>query len=102
MNITHTNELNVKEGILRTEQTINDEGRFNNYKKTMHLPIEQCTQMKHLKISCQRHKIGSLFLSSRCMTNFMKTCSILHADFTESRKVVENLFKKCYGEKLIY
>ena len=31
---------------------------------------------------------------SRCMTNYMKTFSILHADFTESMKVVENLFKK--------
>ena len=50
--------------------------------------------MKHLKISFQRHKIGSLLLSSRYMTNYMKTCSFLHADFTESMEVVENLFLK--------
>ena len=31
--------------------------------------------MKHLKISCQKHKIDSLLLSSRCMTNYMKSCS---------------------------
>ena len=28
--------------------------------------------MKHLKISCQKHKIDSLLLSFRCMTNYMK------------------------------
>ena len=66
--------------------------------------------MKHLKISCQKHKIDKsiiviqvcLLLSSRCMTNYMKTCSFLHAHFFELMKVVENLFKKAYGEKLIY
>ena len=26
------------------------------------------------------------------MTNYMKTCSFLHANFTESIKVVENLY----------
>ena len=53
--------------------------------------------MKHLKISCQKHKIDSLLLSSRCMTNFISTCS-----FLKIMKVVEDLFKKAYGEKLIY
>ena len=48
--------------------------------------------MKLLKISCQKHKIGSLLLSPRCITNYMKTCSFLHAHFTESMKKVENLF----------
>ena len=28
------------------------------------------------------------------MTNYMKTCSFLHAHFTETMKVVENLCKK--------
>ena len=50
--------------------------------------------MKHLKISCQKHKIDSLLLSSRCMTNCMKICSFLHAHLIELMKVVENLFKK--------
>ena len=50
--------------------------------------------MKHLAISCQKHKIGSLLLSSRCMTNYMKTCSFLHAHFAETNKVVDNLFEK--------
>ena len=43
-----------------------------------------------------------LLLSSRCMTNYMKTCSFLHDYFFELMKMVENLFKKAYGEKLIY
>ena len=50
--------------------------------------------MKHLKISCQKHKIDSLLLSSRCMTNYMKSCSFLRAHFFELMKVVENLLKK--------
>ena len=50
--------------------------------------------MKQLKIGCQKHKIDSLLLSSRCMTNYMKSCSFLHAHFFELMKVVENLFKK--------
>ena len=29
--------------------------------------------MKHLKTSCQKHKIDSHLLSSRCMTNYMKS-----------------------------
>ena len=43
-----------------------------------------------------------LLLSSVCMTNYMKSCSFLHAHFFELMIVVENLFKKVYGEKLIY
>ena len=35
------------------------------------------------------------------MTSFMKTCSFLHATFTETMEVVENLFKKAYGEQFI-
>ena len=50
--------------------------------------------MKHLKISCQKHKIDSLLLSSRCLTNFVKSCSFLHAHFFELTKVVKNLFQK--------
>ena len=34
--------------------------------------------MELLKISCQKHNIDSLLLSSRCMTNYMKGCSYLH------------------------
>ena len=45
-------------------------------------------------MSSQRHKRGSLLLSSRCMTNHVKTCSFLHAHCTETMKVVENLFQR--------
>ena len=63
---------------------------INNYNhETTNLAINT---MKHLKISCPKHKIGSLLLSSRYMTNYMKTCSFLHAGFTETMKVFENLF----------
>ena len=60
--------------------------------------------MQHLKISCQKHKIGCLLLSSRYKTNYMymKTCLFLHAHFTETMKVLDIFFKKAYGEKLIY
>ena len=69
----------------------------------MQLPIKQYASIKHLKISCQKHKIDSLLLSSRCMTNYIKTCSILLAHFTETMKEVEILFsKKAYGEQLIF
>ena len=58
--------------------------------------------MKLLMISCQKHKIDSLLLSLRCITNYMKTCSFLHAHFTESLKMVENLFiEKLMVKKLI-
>ena len=33
-------------------------------------------------------------MPTRFMTNFMKKCSLLHAQFTETMKVVENLLKK--------
>ena len=68
---------------------------------TTQIAIKQYTPMKHLKISCQKHKIDSL-LSSRCMANFMKSCSFLHAHFFELMKVIENLFEKAIGENLIY
>ena len=58
--------------------------------------------MKHLKISCQKHKIDSLLLSSKCMTNYMKTCSFLHVHFFELMKVVENLFKKLMVKNLFF
>ena len=32
-------------------------------------------------VSYQKHKIDSLLLSSRCMTNYMKSCSFLHVHF---------------------
>ena len=51
--------------------------------------------IKHLKISCQKHKLDRLFLSSRCMTTYMKSCSFIHAHFFELMIVV-------YGVKLIY
>ena len=38
--------------------------------------------------------IDNLLLSSRCMTNYMKICSFLHPHFTETMKVVANLFFK--------
>ena len=59
---------------------------------TQLLIITQYTPMKHLKISCQKHKMYSLLLSSRYMTNYMKTNSFLHAHFTETMKIV--CFKK--------
>ena len=46
---------------------------------TTQLAIYQYTPMKHRKLSCQKHKIDSLLLLSRCMTNYMKSCSFLHA-----------------------
>ena len=51
-------------------------------------------RMKCFNMSSQRHKRGSLLLSSRCMTNYVKTCSFLHAHCTETMKVVENLFQR--------
>ena len=62
---------------------------------TTQLAIKQYTPMKHLKISCQKHKL----LPSRCMTNYMKTCSFLHAPFI---KVVGKFFTEVFGKKLIY
>ena len=52
--------------------------------------------MERLKISCQKHKIGGLLLSARCMANCMKTCSFLdaHKKFTTTMHVVEDLSKK--------
>ena len=44
---------------------------------TTQLAILQYTPMKHLKISCQKHKID------RCMTNYMNSCSFLQAHFFE-------------------
>ena len=32
------------------------------------------------------------------MTNYMETCSFIHAQFNETVKMVENLFKRAYGE----
>ena len=50
--------------------------------------------MKYLEINCQKHKIGSLVLSSRCMTKYRKTCSFLHTHFTERMKVVETFIAR--------
>ena len=36
--------------------------------------------------NCQKHKIDSLLLSSRCMKNYMKNCSFLHAHFFEKNE----------------
>ena len=58
---------------------------------TMQLPIKQYIPMKCIKISCQKHKIGSQVLSSRYRTNYIKTCSFLHAHFSETMKIDENL-----------
>ena len=54
------------------------------------------------QISCQKHKIGSLLLSSRYKTNYIKICSFLHANFNGAMKVVENLSRKAHGETLNY
>ena len=50
------------------------------YQATSNLAIKS---RKHLKISCQKYKIDSLLLSPRCMTNYMKSCSFLHAHIFE-------------------
>ena len=50
------------------------------------------------QISCQKQKIGSLLLSSRYKTNYIKTGAFLHAHFSGTMKVVENLSRKAYGE----
>ena len=50
---------------------------FSYFVTTTQLSIERYIQMKHLKISCQMHKIGSLLLASTCMTKNMKTRSFL-------------------------
>ena len=60
----------------------------------IYLTIKQYIPTKRLKISCQKYKMGSLLLSFKCMTYCMKPCSFLHAHFTETMKVDENLFKK--------
>ena len=52
---------------------------FNGILTTTQLAIKQYTPMKHLKISCQNHKIDSLLLTSRGVTTYMKSCSFLHA-----------------------
>ena len=53
------------------------------------------------QISCQKHKIGNLLLSSRYKTNYIKTCSFLHVHFSGTMRVVEHLSRKAYGETLI-
>ena len=50
---------------------------------TTQLAIKQYTPIKHLKISSQKHKIDSILMPSRCMTNYMKSCSFLQAHFFE-------------------
>ena len=52
--------------------------------------------------SCQKHKIGCVLLSFRCMTNYMKMYLFLYAHFTETTNVVENLLIKTYSETFIY
>ena len=53
------------------------------------------------QISCQKHKIGSLLLSSRYKTNNIKIVHF-YAHFSGTMKVVENLSRKAYGETLNY
>ena len=42
----------------------------------------------------QKHKLSSILLLSRCMTNYMEACSFLNAHFTETTEKVDNLFEK--------
>ena len=58
--------------------------------------------MKRLTISRQKHKISCVVLSSMYTTNYIKLISFLHAHFTETMKVVEDLLRKAYGESLNY
>ena len=53
--------------------------------------------MKYLKISCLNSKIGRLLLLSRCMTNYMKTCS-----FHWNNESGWEFVFKAYAETLIY
>ena len=62
--------------------------------------------MKHFKMRCQMHKIGSLLLSSRCMTKYMKTCSFLlwwfywiNQSGWEFKKKKKHLVKNSFIEK---
>ena len=57
-------------------------------------------EMSQDKLS--RHNIGILILSSGYKTNYIKTCSFLHAHFSETMKVVENVLRNAYGETLNY
>ena len=50
--------------------------------------------MKHIKISCQKHKLGSLLLTYRCRINYIKTCSFLYACFTETIRSWEFVKKR--------
>ena len=58
--------------------------------------------MKHFKICCQMHIIDILLLPFWYMTNYMKTFSFLHPHFTETMKVVANLFKKKLMVKKVF
>ena len=82
----------IKNGHLKSlfwhENVKNEPSVMKRY-TTRQLPIEKYTPTKHLKKSFKR-----LLMSSRCMTNYMKACSYLHAHFTETMKVVENLLLK--------
>ena len=68
---------------------------------TMQLPCKIASN-EMSQISCQKHNICSLLLSSRYKTNYIKTCSFLHAHFNGTMKEVENLSRKAYGETLNY
>ena len=46
-----------------------------------------------IKFSCSEYKIGCLLLSSKCMQNYTKTYSFLHAHYTEAYKIVEKFAK---------
>ena len=71
-------------------------------KSIIRLPIQPGNHQVSILFqwSCQWYKIGYQLLSSRCMPNYTKTCSFLHAHYTETQKVVEKFVKNLFnGEK---
>ena len=76
---------------------------WNKGIKTMQLLILTIYSNERLYISCQKHIVDSLLLSSRCKTNYMKNYSLLHAHFTGELKDVENLFlENAYSENFMF
>ena len=50
------------------------------------------------KLSKAYNMQSDIVIQCMCMTNYTKTCLFLLAHFTETKKVIENLFFKAYGE----
>ena len=55
------------------------------------------------KLSKAENRQSSIVIQVQYKTNYIKTCSFLHAHFSETMKVhvVENLLRKVHGETLL-